>query len=246
MTDSRVYAIGECAQHDGQIYGLVAPAWEQAAIVAARITGARPAARYTGSRLVTRLKTAGIDLATMGETLVDDDPLDDTGAEVVVVSDARRGSYGKLVVRDGRLSGAILVGSPAAVGVVTQAFDRGSLLPTDRLALLLPGRGQAAEPDNPDRMPRSATVCRCNGVTKGQIQDCVLAGARTVDAVSDATRAATGCGSCRSAVEGIVDWLNAADPQPALHTVPYEADVVPDPSIPELVTASGAAVRRPA
>jgi len=247
VVDDRVYAIGECAQHDGQVYGLVAPAWEQAAVVAARVTGARPDARYAGSRLVTRLKTEGIDLASMGETDAVHDPDGGDDAEVVVVSDPARGSYGKLVVRDGRLAGAILVGSPSAVGAVTQAFDRRSLLPSDRIGMLLPGRGRAAEPDTPDRMPRTATVCRCNGVTKGAIQDCVLAGARTVEAVADVTRAATGCGGCRPAVEGIVDWLNAAEPHTALRAVaPDGDDADPFGPVPELVTASAAGERRPA
>jgi assimilatory nitrate reductase electron transfer subunit len=142
-----------------------------------------------------------------------------TGSEVVVVSDPARGAYGKLVVRDDRLVGAILVGSPAAVGPVTQAFDRRSRLPSDRLSLLLPGRGRPADPETPERMPRTATVCRCNGITKGQIQDSVLAGARSVAAVASATRATTGCGGCRDAVEGIVEWLEASDAGPALHPV---------------------------
>jgi assimilatory nitrate reductase electron transfer subunit len=133
-----------------------------------------------------------------------------------VLSDPARGAYGKLVVRSGRLTGAILVGVPAAVGTVTQLFDRGGALPPDRAGLLLTGRRSAAVPasvaQTPERMPRTATVCRCNGVTKGTIQDAVLAGADGVQKVAAQTRATTGCGGCRDAVAGIVDWLRATEP----------------------------------
>jgi assimilatory nitrate reductase electron transfer subunit len=151
----------------------------------------------------------------MGETRGDDD---DPSTEVLQFSDRGRGTYKKLVLRGGRLVGAILVGDLATVGTVTQLFERGAPAPDDRLPLLFAprrGRGTAPEPAaTPAAMPSATTVCRCNGVTKGRIQDSVLGGARTVQAVADATRATTGCGGCREVVTGIVDWLAAADPDP--------------------------------
>jgi len=209
VTDERVYAIGECAQHDGQVYGLVAPAWDQARVAADRITGADPAATYTGSRVVTRLKAAGVDLAAMGETdtLADQD----TGAEVLHFSDPARGTYKKVVIRDGKVAGAILLGQIDTVGTVTQLFDRGAPAPSDRLALLFGDRAPMPA-ETPALMPDRATVCQCNGVTKGAITACVLAGARSVADVAAATRATTGCGSCRETVAGITAWLAEAEP----------------------------------
>ena len=232
VSDDRIYAIGECAQHAGEVCGLVAPAWEQAAVAARHITGTDPDAAYSGSPTVTRLKASGVDLAAMGESVVDDDAvLEDPDAELVVLSDPSRGTYGKLVLRHGRVTGAILVGVPGAVGTVTQLFDRGSLAPVDRAGLLFPGRrAAAAVVDSPSHLPRSAQVCRCNGVTKGAIQDCVLAGAVTVDAVAERTRATTGCGGCRDAVAGIVDWVRASDPalgRPATTPAESHAPVTP-------------------
>jgi assimilatory nitrate reductase electron transfer subunit len=203
--DPSIFAIGECAQHDGRVYGLVAPAWEQAAIVADLVTGTDKNARYRGSRLVTRLKARSVELAAMGETHVDED--DDPAAEVVRFSHRARGTYRKLVIRDGRLVGAILLGETAAVGTLTQLYDRGGPLPGDRAGLLFPGLGAAPVAENPMRMPDSARVCQCNNVTKGQIRACWESGARDVAAVAAATRATTGCGSCKDAVEGIVGWL---------------------------------------
>ncbi|GIH24754.1 FAD/NAD(P)-binding oxidoreductase [Acrocarpospora phusangensis] len=201
--DPAIFAIGECAQHDGQVYGLVAPCWEQAAIVADLITGADTAARYRGSRLVTRLKARSVELAAMGEThLTEDD------AEIVRFSHRRTGTYRKLVIRDGRLVGAILVGESAAVGTLTQLYDRGVPLPGDRASLIFPGLAAAAPvADSPVRMPDSAKVCRCNNVTKGQVRACWEEGARDLAAVAAATRATTGCGGCADAVAGIVGWL---------------------------------------
>ncbi len=137
--DPAIFAIGECAQHDGQVYGLVAPCWDQAAIVADLITGADARARYRGSRLVTRLKAKSVELAAMGET-----HLTDADAEIVRFTHRRGGTYRKLVIRDDRLVGAILVGDPAAVGTLTQLFDRGGPLPADRAGLLFPALSGAA------------------------------------------------------------------------------------------------------
>jgi assimilatory nitrate reductase electron transfer subunit len=203
--DPSIFAIGECAEHEGTVYGLVAPAWEQAAVVADLVTGADKTARYRGSRLVTRLKAKSVELAAMGETHVDEDA--DRSTEVVRFSHRARGTYRKLVIRDGRLVGAILLGETAAVGTLTQLFDRGAPVPGDRAGLLFPGLSGTPVADSPVRMPDAAKVCQCNNVTKGQIRACWESGARDVEAVAAATRATTGCGGCRDAVEGIVGWL---------------------------------------
>ncbi|MEU9833746.1 FAD-dependent oxidoreductase [Streptosporangium sp. NPDC048047] len=208
--DPSVFAIGECAEHDGTVYGLVAPAWEQAAVVADLVTAADKTARYRGSRLVTRLKARGVELAAMGETHLTEDE-----AEIVRFSHRARGAYRKLVIRDGRLVGAILLGETPAVGTVTRMFDHGGPLPANRAGLLFPGLDGGTEADSPVRMPDAARVCQCNNVTKGQIRSCWESGARDVAAVVAATRATTGCGSCRDAVEGIVGWLCEQEGIPA-------------------------------
>lgn len=208
-SDPAIFAIGECAQHAGAVYGLVAPAWEQAAVLAGELTGQVDAGRYRGSRLVTRLKAAGIDLAAMGDTAADVLTADVQQSEVVQFADPFRGIYKKLILRDGKVTGAILLGDTATVGMVTQLFDREAPAPLDRLALLFPGGGPPAS-QTPALLPDRATVCRCNGVEKQAITACWLAGARSVEAIAERTRATTGCGGCRPTVEGIADWLAAA------------------------------------
>ncbi|MEJ3743736.1 FAD-dependent oxidoreductase [Actinomycetes bacterium KLBMP 9797] len=208
-SDPAISAIGDCAQHDGVVSGLVAPAWEQARIVARVLAGDDPGARYRPLPVVTRLKAAGIDLAAMGNPA----PLDGT-AEELSFADPVRGTYAKLTIVGERLTGAIMLGDNPAVGTVIQLFDRGTPVPTDRRALLL-GRAigvpAAAQAESPALMPDAATVCQCNTVSKGALVRCWRAGARSVDDVVAATRATTGCGTCRDAVEGIVDWLSAVD-----------------------------------
>ncbi|TDD31324.1 NAD(P)/FAD-dependent oxidoreductase [Actinomadura sp. KC06] len=209
VTDPSVRAIGECSEHRDEVYGLVAPAWEQADVLAGLLAGTDPAARFTGARQITRLKAAGIELASMGETHFGDD---DAGVEVVRFTDAARGTYKKAVIRDGRLIGAILLGETAAAGTLTQLYDRAAPLPAERHGLLFPGLDTPARAEAPLRMPDAATVCHCNDVSKGRIRACWERGARTAGDVARETRAGTGCGTCRDAVEGIVAWLAGQEP----------------------------------
>ncbi len=211
-SDPRVHAIGDCAQHVGTVSGLVQPAWDQAAVLADRLTGVAPAARYAGTTVVTRLKARDVDLASLGDVHVDVSAED---AEVLCFQDPLRGRYAKLVLRNDLVVGAIVLGAPDAAAAITHLYDRGLAAPTDRLALLLgralPGESTASPAD----LPAGAVVCRCNTVSKGQIVSAWRGGAATVSAIAVETRASTGCGGCKDAVCGIVDWLAASQPRSA-------------------------------
>lgn len=209
--DPRIHAIGDCAQHPGTVSGLVQPAWDQAAVLADRLTGTNPAARYRGTSVVTRLKARDVDLAALGEVHTDVDCPD---SEVLCFQEPSRGRYAKLVLRDDRVTGAIVLGAPDAAATITQLYDRGIPAPTDRLALLL-GRALPAEAASPADLPSSAVICRCNTVSKGQIVSAWRAGAESLPQLAEATRATTGCGGCKDAVCGLLDWLGASQPQSA-------------------------------
>jgi assimilatory nitrate reductase electron transfer subunit len=210
-SDPDISAIGDCAEHAGVVGGLVAPAWEQARVVADLLTGTAPRARYRPTPPITRLKATGIDLATMGAST---DSSGGPGTELLTFADPARGTYAKLLLRDNRLAGAIMLGDNPTVGTVIQLFDRGTPVPADRRALLL-GRalGAAAVPvvESPARIPDAATVCQCNTVSKGALVAAWRAGARSVAEMVAATRATTGCGSCQDAVCGLVGWLSTVD-----------------------------------
>ncbi|RBY85753.1 nitrite reductase large subunit NirB [Blastococcus sp. TF02A-30] len=201
--DPDVYAIGECAQHRGSVYGLVAPAWEHARVLADVLTGTDPAAEYHGSRTATKLKVAGVDVAVMGVPTPERD--DD---EFLVISEPKRGVHLSVVIRDDRLIGATLLGDTRKVAYLTQAFDRGSPLPEERIRLLV-DLSDGAEEVGVAEMPADSQVCNCNGVSKGDICGAVAGGCGSVGAVMDRTRAGKGCGSCKSLVKQIVEW--AAD-----------------------------------
>jgi assimilatory nitrate reductase electron transfer subunit len=216
VTDPDVFAIGECAEHRGRLYGLVAPVWEQARVAATALTDPDSPVRYSGSAPVTRLKAAGIELAAMGDRSPLDEPDDPDmdGAELVMFLDGARGVYQKLVVHQGRLVAAILLGDTRNAGTVTQLFERQAVLPPDRSALLMVRRNApVTAPASPTTLPARATICQCNGVSKGAIVAAWQAGARTVDEIATATRATTGCGTCRETVCGLADWLAEADTQ---------------------------------
>jgi assimilatory nitrate reductase electron transfer subunit len=201
--DRHISAIGDCAQLGDEVGGLVAPAWEQARVLAQQLTGADPLAVYKPPAPVTRLKASGIDLATMGT--LEPDPR----GEELSFADPARGTYARLLISDDRLTGAVMLGDNPAVGRVIQLFDRRAVVPSDRRALLL-GRaiGEAASHvDSPAHMPDAATVCQCNSVSKGELVRCWREGAQGIAELVTATRATTGCGSCRDAVAGIAEWL---------------------------------------
>jgi len=201
--DPDIYAIGECAQHRGSVYGLVAPAWEHAKVLADVLTGTDPGAEYHGSRTATKLKVAGVDVAVMGVSTPERD--DD---EFLVISEPRRGVHLSVVIREDKLVGATLLGDTRKVAYLTQAFDRGTPLPEERIRLLV-DLSDGAEEVGVAEMPADSQVCNCNGVSKGDICGAVADGCGSVGAVMDRTRAGKGCGSCKSLVKQIVEW--AAD-----------------------------------
>ncbi len=196
-----VYAFGECAEHDGKIYGIVAPVWEQATVLAEVLTGKQRPARYRGSKLYTRLKVAGVDVASMGclEPALDTD-------QVVQVIEERRNAYRKLIIRDGRLVGAMLVGNTAATATLVQMFDRGDPMPEEPLDILCSAKPAASDPGE-------CVVCTCHKVTAADLEEAIAAGASSVEELGAATRAGTGCGSCKGELSQLLS-LNVKRSEP--------------------------------
>ena len=229
VDDMNVYVVGECAQHRGKVYGLVAPLWEQAKVFAEQVTRHNLDAAYHGSKLSTKLKVMGVELASMGITEAKEER-----DETVQFTEAKRGIYKKLIVRDGRLVGGILMGDISKAAFLMQTFEKDSALPEERLGLLF-DLGTPSQKVTLDEMPPDTQICNCNGVTKGAIGACVASGKRSGKAVMAATRAGMGCGSCKSLVNEVVDWFcgGAADEDPSVH---YYVPCIPMPK-PELVQA---------
>ncbi len=205
VDDSCIYAVGECAQHRGMVYGLVAPIWEQVRVLADNLTRQNGDAAYHGSKLATKLKVMGVDLASMGRV----EPQDEHD-EVVLYSEPKRGIYKKLVIRDDRLIGAILLGDIGKSAYLMQSFDRNTPLPGERAALLF-DIGAGAKQESLQDLPDDTQICNCNGVSKGVIRQCIAKGKRSPKAVMEATRAGMGCGSCKSQVQELVTFFCAGD-----------------------------------
>jgi nitrite reductase (NADH) large subunit len=214
-SDPDVYAVGECAQHRGKTYGLVAPLWEQTRVLAERFTAKSPGddARYEGSRVSTKLKVMGIDLAVMG----DRDAGGDDDEEVTYVEPSR-GIYKKIIVRDGRIAGAILLGDASSAPGILQSFDRGARVPENRAEVLFALGGEGAATSVAD-MADDAQICNCNGVSKGALVAAVKGGCRSLKMLCDATRAGTGCGTCKRDVEAVLAHVagDTVQEDPSVH-----------------------------
>jgi nitrite reductase (NADH) large subunit len=201
--DPDIYAVGECAEHRGIAYGLVAPIWDMCRTLAAALTGDETAA-YEGSLLSTRLKVSGVDVFSAGDFAGGE------GCEDIVFRDAGRGVYKRVVLQDGKVAGAVLFGDAADGGwyfdlMRTQADVSGvretlvfGQAITEGLSGLDPSAAVAAMSDDQE-------VCGCNGVCKGQITDAIkVQGLSTLDAVRAVTKASASCGSCAPLVEKLL------------------------------------------
>lgn len=186
-----VFAVGECAEHAGKVYGVVPPIWEQCEVLADILTGANPMARYRGSKVYTRLKVAGVEVASMGSV----EPATDAD-EVIQVIEDRRGVYRKLVIRDGKLAGAVVVGEADSAPALARWFDRADPLPPNRLDVFCSPDVSAAAGD--------PEVCNCHHVTESAVVAAVRDGCTSLPQLSAATKAGTGCGTCRGALAKLI------------------------------------------
>lgn len=243
--DPAVAAIGDCAQTPAGCPGLLAPGWDQAAALAARLVGGLadgPAEVASASedesaapKEVVRLKAADLDVVTFGRipraaAPAAGDGVDDlagwdatesecrcasepAGPRVLALFDGQGRRSLRIAVHRGRLVGGELVGAGSLGADLVVAYERDLPLPVDPANLLVNGSASLPTAASPANIPGSATICRCNGVSKSAIVDAFQAGERTMPQLSGATRAATGCGSCKDACTGILEWLEKSDPQ---------------------------------
>lgn len=196
-SDEAVYAVGECAEHRGQTYGLVAPLWEQAAVLADVLSGTSSV--YVGSKTSAKLKVMGVEVASMGDIKAQD------GDEEIEYREPKHNRYKKLIVRDNKLAGAILLGDLDRAASLSQYYERGLPLPDDRAALLFDlGDGVAAS-SSVANLPDTANVCSCNAVTKGALKVAIDGGCDTLQKLMSTTRAGTGCGSCKGALSQLLE-----------------------------------------
>ncbi len=199
--DPRIWAVGECCQHRGRCYGLVAPLFEQARVLANQLAELATL-RYEGSVTATKLKVTGIDLFSAGDHLGRE-------GECLLLQDPGAGVYKKLVLRDDRITGMVLYGDTVDGGWYFQLMQEGTDVSAMRETLLFgqvhlgdSGRDPSARVAE---LPDDAEICGCNGVCKGTIVRAITEkGLFTLDEVRAHTKASASCGSCTGLVEALL------------------------------------------
>ena len=201
-SDPHIYAVGECAAWNGQLFGLVAPGYDMARTAARHVLGAPGG--FMGADMSTKLKLMGVDVASIGDAHAAT-----AGSRSVQYLDERRQTYKKLVVSDcgKRLLGAVLVGDASEYGTLLQMVLNGLALPEAPESLILPQSNGA--PNNGlgvDALPDAAQICSCNDISKGALCAAVKDGATSIGALKKCTTAGTACGGC---VPLVTQVLNA-------------------------------------
>ncbi len=203
-SDPAIFAIGECVEHRGETFGLVAPIWEMAKVAAKGITGL-PTDGFHSAASITRLKVSGIDLASAGAFQ------GDATTEDIVLRDAARGVYRRLVLREDRIVGLVAIGDASDAAWHFQLMKNGSDIGQIRDAVifgpaLAEGMKGLGDPVNSvQALGDDAEICGCNGVRKEQIAGAILEfGLKTIDDVRAKTKASSSCGSCTPLVEALL------------------------------------------
>ena len=189
-SDPNIFAVGECTEHRGQTFGLLAPLFDQARVLAAALTE-NHGPGFSAPAPATKLKIMGVDIFSAG-SIDESEP----GVEVIRFEDPSQGVYKKLLVKDNRLRGMILVGDIEDEYTYMDWMRSGTDLAPLRRQLLFPPRN--ADPGlEVAEMPDSETICGCNGVRKGEIIGAIHRhNITTMGQLKQHTKASTSCGSC--------------------------------------------------
>lgn len=199
-SDSSIYAVGECAEHNGIFYGLVAPLYEQGIALADRIAG-REGKGYKGSILSTQLKVAGCDLFSGGKIH------EDEHTEAIIVHDQFSKVYKKILVTDNKIVGIVLYGDASDGNRLFNMLKKQADISEYTSSSVLSMSGQEGEEDLVASMAAEDTVCGCNGVTKGTIVQSILElELTTFEEVKGCTKAGASCGKCKPMVESILAY----------------------------------------
>ncbi|MCD1258110.1 NAD(P)/FAD-dependent oxidoreductase [Paenibacillus athensensis] len=196
-----IYAVGECAMHRGVAYGLVAPLYEQGAVLAKHLAEVETGP-YEGSIVYTKLKVAGVDVFSGGSFT------ETEGCKTIKVLDEFSGIYKKVVIRDNRIVGAVLFGDTADGTRLMQMIREGTdISGMEKTALLRDGSEKGGAASGVAEMKDDAIICGCNGVTKGAICSAIREqGLTTVEEVKNCTTASRSCGGCKPLVSDLLAY----------------------------------------
>lgn len=201
-SDPRIFAIGECALWNNQIFGLVAPGYTMAQTLAAHLNGDTEAV-FTGADMSTKLKLLGVDVGSIGDAHAAS-----AGARTLRYLDEAAGTYQKLVISEDRkkVLGAILVGDNTRYDTLLQYMLNGIDLPENPQSLILPDSTGETPTLGADALPETATICSCHNVSKGDVCCSIDEGAMDLGAVKTETKASSGCGGCAGLLKNVVEF----------------------------------------
>ncbi|MEM9869800.1 MAG: nitrite reductase large subunit NirB [Pseudomonadota bacterium] len=199
-SDADVFAVGECVEHDGALFGLVAPLYDQAKVLAKTLLG--DAAAFQQKTLSTKLKVTGCDLFSAG------DFAEGEGREDIVLRDPAKGIYKRLVIEEDVLVGAVMYGDTADSNWFFQLIKDATPIDEMRETLIFGPAFQGGDTADPlsavAALPLDAEICGCNGICKGTIADAIARGATDLGAVKATTKASASCGTCTGLVEQLL------------------------------------------
>ncbi|MEW9668515.1 nitrite reductase large subunit NirB [Ammoniphilus sp. 3BR4] len=219
-----VYAVGECAEHRGMVYGLVAPLYEQGAVLAKRICGAETTP-YEGSVLSTKLKVSGVDVFSAGEFM------DGPDTRAYRYQDDFSGVYKKVLVKENKIAGAVLFGDTTDGTRLFQMIRNGADA-SQLKEIFGAGEGKKAPVSHVADMANDELICGCNGVSKGTIVEAIEGqGLNTVEAIKGCTGASRSCGGCKPLVEDLLkctlgDSFQAVEKEPICSCTTLSRDEV--------------------
>ncbi|WP_415919542.1 nitrite reductase large subunit NirB [Tateyamaria sp. SN6-1] len=199
-SDADIYAVGECVEHDGAVFGLVAPLYDQAKVLAQTLTG--ESAQFVQKSISTKLKVTGCDLFSAG------DFADSDAREDIVFRDPSRGVYKRLVIEGDKLVGAVMYGDTADGNWFFQLIKDETPIEEMRETLIFGPAYQGGDTADPlsavAALPPEAEICGCNGICKSTITDAIANGASDIAAIRATTKASASCGTCTGLVEQVL------------------------------------------
>lgn len=198
--DPDIFAIGECALHGGMIYGLVAPGYEMAEVVASQLCAIEKS--FTGFDMSTKLKLIGVDVASFGDAFISE-----PDCHTIIIENKYKGIYKRVnISKDGKyLLGGILIGDADNYNMLLQTVNNKLVLPPDPEDIILGARGGSENGAGVMGLPDDALICSCEAVSKGNICTAITDGGCTsLDGIKKCTKAGTGCGGCIPMVKDIL------------------------------------------
>ena len=200
-SDPNIFAIGECALYNGMIYGLVAPGYEMAEVVATNICGGGKS--FTGFDLSTKLKLIGVDVASFGDAFITE-----PDCRSIVLEDRYQGIYKRInISNDGKyLLGGILIGDAQAYNILLQTVNNKIVIPPNPEDLILGSRSTSEKSGSGVMdLPGEALICSCEAISKDTICDAIIEnGISNMDGIKKCTKAGTGCGGCVPLVKDLL------------------------------------------